>query len=166
MDNMPANNNTHTIPGAGDEKLTLGQKFADAVTAGMGSWTFVITQAALLAGWIGVNTAAILTPWDPNLTLLNLALSCETALAGSFIMMSQKRGAEKDRLTAHSDYLLDLEAERDIKELNRKLDILMAALPPDRLKAAMAQIAATETAAQTSINDNGNTGKPPELGPR
>lgn len=119
----------------------LSQRFADAVTAGMGSWKFVIGQSMIMTGWIVANTTKLLpmiAPWDPNLFLLNLALSTEAALAASFIMMSQNRQSEKDRATAQHDLQVDIESERGIKEINRKLDAIIEALPPEQIRAVAA----------------------------
>ena len=135
------------VPANSTEKLTLSQRFADAVTGGMGSWTFILGQTAVLAAWIGLNVTAVVTPWDPNLTLLNLALSCEAAFAGAFILMSQNRRDEKNRLLAQNDYLVDLKSEQGIKELNRKLDILTAMVAAAR---------AAEVPQVPAANNNGD----------
>lgn len=136
-------------------KPSLSQRFADAVTGGMGTWKFVFGQTVILAAWITLNTTNIvpIPHWDPSLILLNLGLSCEAAFAGAFILMSQNRQSEKDRLTVLSDYAVDLNAERTIQEMNRKLDALLAVIPPDQLKAMMMQVADSTAAAKVS-NDN------------
>ena len=85
-------------------------------------------------------------------TLLNLVLSTEASFAASFIMMSQNRQSEKDRLTAAKDYQIDVEAHAHVKELNRKLDLILAAIPPDQLKALLGDKAAEFTAKPS--NDN------------
>ncbi len=97
-----------------DEKLTVGQKVADMVAATMGSWRFIIIQSVLLTAWILLN---IFGPakWDIYpFILLNLALSFQAAYAAPFIMISQNRQAEKDRLTAQNDYDTDCKGEQEI----------------------------------------------------
>ncbi len=143
---------------AAEEKPSLSQRFADAVTGAMGSWKFVIGQAVVLAAWITLNTTTIvpLPHWDPNLILLNLALSTEAAFAGAFILMSQNRRSERDRETAENDYKVDLASDRTVQELNRKMDTLLAALPPDTLKAAAEALRAMPA----STNDNADAAKP------
>src|SRR5687768_2297723 len=151
------------IPSHREEIRSLKQKFADAVTTGMGSWTFILGQAAAIAGWIFLNTnpASPVTPWDPNLILLNLTLSCEAAFAGAFILMSQHRQGEKDRQVVQNDYQTDLRVEREIvemrremeaekrhvQEMDRKLGLLIAAIPPERLKKILQAQSAAEAAA-------------------
>src|SRR5213080_2412364 len=41
-----------------DEHYTLGQKIADKVASGMGSWRFIIIQTTILALWAILNTVA------------------------------------------------------------------------------------------------------------
>jgi uncharacterized membrane protein len=106
-----------------DEKLTLGQKIADGVASGMGSWTFIITQTAILALWIILNLVAWVHHWDPYpFIFLNLALSFQAAYAAPIIMMSQNRQAEKDRLTAQNDYQTDCRGEEEVRHIMDHLD--------------------------------------------
>ena len=107
-----------------DERLTLGQKIADKVAAAMGSWRFIIIQASILAVWIVINTIQLLIkPFDPYpYILLNLALSFQAAFAAPFIMISQNRQAEKDRLMAESDYHCNVKGEEETRNLMDHLD--------------------------------------------
>jgi uncharacterized membrane protein len=139
-------------------KPSLSERFADAVTGFMGSWKFVIGQAVVLAAWITLNTTDI-TPiphFDPNLILLNLALSTEAAFAGAFILMSQNRRSKQDRETAENDYKIDLAADRTLAELNRKMDTLLAGLSPEQRKAAEDVLRAIPA----STNDNKDATQP------
>ncbi|HEY1348653.1 MAG TPA: DUF1003 domain-containing protein [Ktedonobacteraceae bacterium] len=106
-----------------DEQLTLGQKLADAVANGMGSWAFILTQASLLALWIVVNSLRLFFRFDPPpFILLNLILSFQASFAAPVIMMSQNRQAEKDRLTAQNDYQTDTKGEEEIRHIMEHLD--------------------------------------------
>lgn len=129
-----------TTPGAkGAEKLTLSQRFADAVTSTLGSTKFIIAQTAVLALWVGLNLTNVIKPFDPPpFILLNLMLSFQAAYAAAFVMISQNRQAEKDRKTTENDYATDLRVEQKINAMSRKIDFLMAAIPPERLKEIMA----------------------------
>lgn len=105
-----------------DERLTMGAKIADTVTAGVGSWPFIIIQSMVLAAWIVLN---VILPrgWDPYpFILLNLALSFQAAYAAPFVMMSQNRQAVKDRLTAENDYKTDVKGEEEVKHVMDHLD--------------------------------------------
>src|SRR5499427_8537327 len=103
-------------------QLTLGQRVADAVAATMGSWNFIIVQSMILAAWVVLNVIAWIDHWDPYpFILLNLALSFQAAYAAPFIMISQNRQAERDRHQADEDYRTNVEAERRIEDLQKRL---------------------------------------------
>jgi len=105
--------------------LTTGQKIADAVAAGMGSWPFIIIQSILLAIWIVINVTAYMKHWDPYpFILLNLALSFQAAYAAPFIMMAQNRQQDIDRKEAENDYKVNIKAELEIELLHQKVDEL------------------------------------------
>ena len=106
-------------------QLTMGQKVADTVAATMGSWRFIIIQSAILLFWITANITAWIFHWDPYpFILLNLALSFQAAYAAPFIMMSQNRQQDIDRIAAKSDYDINIKAELEIELLHQKLDAL------------------------------------------
>ncbi len=106
-----------------DERLTFGQRVADMVASGMGSWRFIITQSVVLVAWIVLNSIALFFHWDnyPYI-LLNLALSFEAAFAAPIIMMSQNRQAAKDRITAESDYHCNVKGEVEVRNIMEHLD--------------------------------------------
>jgi len=107
------------------DKLTLGQKVADAVAATMGSWPFIIIQTGILAVWIVLNITAFIEHWDPYpFILLNLALSFQAAYAAPFIMMAQNRQQDIDRKEAASDHQINIKAELEIELLHQKIDEL------------------------------------------
>lgn len=111
-----------------EEGETLGQRAADRVAAFGGSWVFIITFCLVLIGWITFNVLGILGGgFDPfPFILLNLLLSCIAALQAPVIMMSQRRLEEKDRLRAENDYIVNLRAELEIRQLHDMIDHQMA----------------------------------------
>jgi uncharacterized membrane protein len=112
-------------PGEAPPPLTTGQRIADAVAATMGSWRFIIIQSTILFLWIVLNVAAWINHWDPYpFILLNLALSFQAAYAAPFIMMSQNRQQDIDRLQAANDYKVNVKAELEIELLHQKIDEL------------------------------------------
>ncbi len=107
------------------DQLTMGQKVADAVASNMGSWRFIIIQSTILFFWVVANVTAWVFHWDPYpFILLNLALSFQAAYAAPFIMMSQNRQQDIDRLAAESDYKINIKAELEIELLHEKIDKL------------------------------------------
>jgi uncharacterized membrane protein len=122
--------------GAPGVELTLGQRIADSVAAGMGSWPFIIIQSTILALWIVANFVAWIHHWDPYpFILLNLALSFQAAYAAPFIMMSQNRQQDVDRKAAEHDYQVNIKAELEIELLHQKLDQLRETEVADLAKA-------------------------------
>lgn len=109
------------------EILTKGQRISDKVARFGGSWAFIISFGILLFAWILLNTVPPNTDvFDPYpFILMNLILSCIAALQAPIIMMSQNRKEEKDRQRAENDYLVNLKAELEIRNLHRKIDLLM-----------------------------------------
>jgi uncharacterized membrane protein len=108
---------------AADEHMSTGQRIADIVASGMGSWRFIIAQTILLALWIILNLVGWINHWDPYpFIFLNLALSFQAAYSAPIIMMSQNRQAAKDRLTAESDYKTNVKGEQEVCHVMDHLD--------------------------------------------
>jgi uncharacterized membrane protein len=106
-----------------DERLTSGQRVADAVARGMGSWRFIIGQSAVIAVWVALNLVGFIERWDPYpFILLNLGMSLQAAYAAPVIMMSQNRQSAKDRLLAEHDYQCNLKAEEEVKAILKHLE--------------------------------------------
>jgi uncharacterized membrane protein len=110
-----------------DQKLTVGEKLADKLAIGAGSWKFIVGFAIVLIIWIIINSVILLgRPFDPYpFILLNLVLSCIAALQAPIILMSQNREEAKDRLRSEHDYRINLKAELEIRHLHEKVDHLL-----------------------------------------
>jgi uncharacterized membrane protein len=111
-----------------DAEPDFGQRAADAVASFGGSWTFVGLFAATMLLWVALNTVLLArggSTFDPYpYILLNLFLSMLAAIQAPIILMSQKRQAEKDRISAEHDYEVNLKAELEIMLLHEKVDLL------------------------------------------
>ena len=110
------------------EGETFGQRAADRVAAFGGSWGFIIAFVLVLLCWMTINIIGILGGgFDPYpFILLNLVLSCIAALQAPVIMMSQRRQEEKDRIRAENDYMVNLRAELEIRQLHDMIEHQMA----------------------------------------
>ena len=105
------------------EKLSLGQRLADSVAAGMGSWKFIIIQTIIVFLWVITNLFVCIYRWDPYpFILLNLLFSTQAAYAAPIIMMSQNRQSQRDRENAENDYLVNKESKKEIEEIIIKLN--------------------------------------------
>jgi len=106
------------------DSLVFGQKLADAVANGMGSWRFIIWQTIIVAVWMILNIILLATRrWDPYpFILLNLVFSTQAAYAAPIIMMAQNRQSQRDRAQADADYETNCEAKKEIEELQIRLN--------------------------------------------
>jgi len=105
------------------ESLNFGQRLADSVANGMGSWRFIIWQTVIVAVWMILNVMAIVGHWDPYpYILLNLVFSTQAAYAAPIIMMAQNRQNERDRAQADADFKTNCEAKVEIEQLLQKLN--------------------------------------------
>jgi uncharacterized membrane protein len=80
----------HRHPGVrtGDQ-LTAGERAADLVRNGMGSWPFVFAFLASMGIWAAVNGSHGFDPYP--FILLNLFLSMIAGLQGAILLISAKR---------------------------------------------------------------------------
>ena len=111
-----------------DEKTkSRGDRIADKVAEIVGSWKFIICFTMFLLGWIIVNGVLLVNhAMDPYpFILLNLVLSCISALQAPIIMMSQNRQAEKDSLRNQNDYQVDLKSELILEDLHDDINRLI-----------------------------------------
>ena len=110
------------------QNITRGQKIADNIAKFGGSWYFIITFVILLISWMIYNQFSknSLDPYP--FILLNLILSCLSALQAPIIMMSQNRQEQIDRQRNENDYKVNLKTEIIIQDLHNKLDIILEEL--------------------------------------
>ena len=100
------------------ESMSFGNRIADAVAKGMGSWNFIIIQTVLVIVWMTLNLIGFMYHWDVYpFILLNLLFSTQAAYAAPIIMMSQNRQNERDRMHAEEDYKTNVDAKKEIEAL-------------------------------------------------
>lgn len=105
------------------DKLSFGQKAADAVARFAGSWAFIFSFIAVMVIWMILNIVMGKKAFDAYpFILLNLVLSCIAAVQAPLIMMSQNRQEAKDRKHAEDDYRVNLKNELVIDELYKKVE--------------------------------------------
>jgi uncharacterized membrane protein len=71
------------------DQLTAGERAADIVRNGMGSWPFVFAFLGFMAIWAGYNGKHGFDPYP--FILLNLFLSMIAGLQGAILLISAKR---------------------------------------------------------------------------
>jgi len=108
-----------------NETLGVGDRLADSVANGMGSWRFIIIQTVLVLLWMGLNLVGYMYHWDVYpFILLNLVFSTQAAYAAPIIMMAQNRQNDRDRMQAQADYQTNVDAKLEIEALAIKLNTL------------------------------------------
>jgi len=106
------------MPRLEKHKRTFGQIAADGLTSFCGSWTFILLIFVYIGIWIALNLVGWFFHWDPwPFIILNLTLSCLAGIQAPIILMSQNRGAQKDRHRQEYDYLVDKKTLKTVNEL-------------------------------------------------
>jgi len=95
-----ARRHKHPVNQLFHEEATIGERVADKVASGIGSWWFLGVQSFFIAIWIVLNTIEFFThKWDVYpFILLNLAFTIQAAFTGPVLLLSGNRQAQKDRL--------------------------------------------------------------------
>lgn len=106
----------HRHPGVRSrDQLTRGERAADALRNGMGSWGFVVGALVFLAGWMLGNRNVGFDPYP--FILLNLVLSCVAALQGAILLIASKRQDQISSELAAHDYETNVEADEIVKSI-------------------------------------------------
>jgi len=86
-----------------------------------GAW--ILLNMLLSTGWFGIKA------WDPfPFGLLTMIVSLEAIFLSIFVMVSQNRQAERDRLRTDLDYQVNVKAQTEIMEISHRLERLEKAL--------------------------------------
>jgi uncharacterized membrane protein len=99
--------------------LTKGQRAADIMRNGMGSWPFVGSFIGFMLIWAAINTWALATQaWDPYpYILLNLLLSMLAGLQGAILLIAAKRQDAIAAAMAQHDFDTNTKAKEEIELL-------------------------------------------------
>jgi uncharacterized membrane protein len=108
------------------DALTPGERAADRLRNGMGSWTFVFAALAFLGARMVLNRS---TGFDPfPFILLNLVLSCLAALQGAILLIAAKRSDQIASELARHDYEADTHTRDVVEQLSQEIAALRAEL--------------------------------------
>jgi uncharacterized membrane protein len=89
----------HPVNQLHHDEATFGEMLADKISAGIGSWTFLIIQTIAVAIWL-VGNLILFFNFDPKpFILLNLLFSVQAAYTGPVLLLAGNRQSQKDRLT-------------------------------------------------------------------
>ena len=146
-----------------DKQLTLGERAADQVRNGMGSWPFVFIFLGSMAAWAFINTILKIGAsngkkgFDPYpYILLNLFLSMVAGLQGAILLIAAKRA---DSISSELALHTYNNTEADAKLLNENTELVR------QVKAntdALEEIHRHVTALTRALNLNAGTFDPPQ----
>jgi uncharacterized membrane protein len=107
-----------------EEHSTPLQRVADWIAWFSGSMPFLFINAAWFILWISLNTLHLGVPaFDPYpFGLLTMIVSLEAIFLSCFVLVSQNRQAEKDRVRADIEYEVNVKAELEVTHLHEKTD--------------------------------------------
>jgi uncharacterized membrane protein len=112
------------------EQLGILQKIADWLAWFSGSMPFLLSHTVWFAVWISLNT--FILPKDPAtgergfdpfpFGLLTMIVSLEAIFLACFVLISQNRQAQKDKVRADIEYEVNIKAELEVAHLHEKTD--------------------------------------------
>jgi uncharacterized membrane protein len=108
---------------------SLALKIADWISAISGSMEFLYLHIAGFALWISLNVKPLAATRFGGFDaypfgLLTMAVSLEAIFLSVFVLLSQNRQAERDRVRNDVEYDVNLKAELEIAHLHEKVDHL------------------------------------------
>jgi CRP/FNR family transcriptional regulator, cyclic AMP receptor protein len=100
------------------------QHVADWIAWFSGSMMFLIINAIWFTSWIAINTLPLgISAFDPfPFGLLTMIVSLEAIFLSCFVLISQDRQGEKDRVRSDIEYEVNIKAEMEIAHLHEKTD--------------------------------------------
>ena len=116
------------------DRRTALVKLTDWIAKFAGSLLFLGLHLVFFAAWLGWNVATPAAQHFDNFPFgfLTLVVSLETILISVFVLLSQNRQAERDRVRNDIEYDINLKSEMQIAHMHEKVDDNYAAFQ-DRL---------------------------------
>jgi CRP/FNR family transcriptional regulator, cyclic AMP receptor protein len=103
---------------------TILQRIADWLAWFSGSMPFLISHTFWFIIWVSLNTFIMGDKaFDPfPFGLLTMIVSLEAIFLACFVLISQNRQAEKDKVRADIEYEVNIKAELEVAHLHEKTD--------------------------------------------
>jgi uncharacterized membrane protein len=112
-----------------EDRRSKVERVADWIAEFSGSLTFLAIHIVFFAVWVLLNVNW-LPGWKPPMFdpfpfgLLTMVVSLEAIILSVFVLLSQSRQAEKDRIRGDIEYEVNLKAELEVAHLHEKVDRL------------------------------------------
>ena len=117
-----------SIRAKANAKRTMTEKFADWLTSGFGSMTFLIFNVLFFALWVIWNTDQIsgVSAFDPfPFILLITIISLEAIILEISVLISQNRNAKIDELREEIDLQINLISQKEATKIIKMLALLL-----------------------------------------
>ena len=135
--------------------FTVLERIADWIAWFSGSMPFLLINFIWFITWIALNT--FILPQNPDGTrgfdpfpfgLLTMIVSLEAIFLSCFVLISQNRQAEKDRVRSDIEYEVNIKAELEVAHLHEKTDRIYEEMLArfTKLEKSLAQSPQTEKA--------------------
>jgi uncharacterized membrane protein len=107
-----------------EEHLGIVQRIADWLAWFSGSMPFLLIHILWFVIWVGLNTLPLgIKAFDPYpFGLLTMIVSLEAIFLSCFVLISQNRQVEKDRVRSDIEYEINVKAELEVMHLHEKTD--------------------------------------------
>ncbi len=118
---------------AGEQRATMEERLARAITDFSGSMLFVYLHLAAYSLWIVANLKLIpwVPAWDPTFVVLAMIASVEAMFLSTFVLITQNRMAATAERRAELDLQVNLLAEHEVTKLIRLVSAIAAKLNLD-----------------------------------
>jgi uncharacterized membrane protein len=110
-----------------EDHSNILQRIADWLAWFSGSMPFLISHTFWFAIWISLNTLILgaARAFDPfPFGLLTMIVSLEAIFLACFVLISQNRQAQKDKVRSDIEYEVNIKAELEVAHLHEKTDRL------------------------------------------
>ncbi|OGI59923.1 hypothetical protein A2814_02530 [Candidatus Nomurabacteria bacterium RIFCSPHIGHO2_01_FULL_38_19] len=117
-----------SIKAKANSKRTITERFADWLTSGFGSMTFLTANVLFFALWVLFNTDQIsgVSAFDPfPFILLITIISLEAIILEISVLISQNRNAKIDELREEIDLQINLISQKEATKIIKMLALLL-----------------------------------------
>ncbi len=114
-----------------EERVGVLQRISDWLAWFSGSMPFLLIHILWFVLWVSLNTLPLgglgLHAFDPYpFGLLTMIVSLEAIFLSCFVLISQNRQVEKDRVRSDIEYEINVKAELEVMHLHEKTDRIYA----------------------------------------
>ena len=112
------------------QRLNILDRISDWLAWFSGSMPFLISHSVWFIVWISLNTIMLgERAFDPfPFGLLTMIVSLEAIFLACFVLISQNRQAQKDKVRSDIEYEVNIKAELEVAHLHEKTDRIYEAM--------------------------------------